>query len=378
MGLERSIDAAIDAVYAAALDEAAWPAALTALSRCLGSVGAVAFAMENATTLVTGWSGFGIEAGMRDYGLHYAKIDPRTRYVAAHPELSIHYDYLLIDERGMDRSEFYTWQSRTTDDFRYFIGCRVRVDPAHTGFLALHWPRRRGHVQPAQIRVFERLVPHIERAFQVARQVGGAKLYAEASVAILDRLPQGVVLLDRNGCIIAMNRAAAAIARDGDGLAVVDRRLAARRSSDAAILQRMLGRAVAQPPGSGGVHALARPSGRRPYALLVSPLPAESSLFAAQQPAAVVFISDPERVQEVPADTLVRLYGLTRTEAALAERLATGMTIERAAAAMDIALATARLHLQHVLKKTGTHRQSELIGLLLRGMPDVLPGGGRW
>ncbi len=66
-------------------------------------------------------------------------------------------------------------------------------------------------------------------------------------------------------------------------------------------------------------------------------------------------------------EQLKRLYSLTPSEARLAELLASGTDLPKAATLLGIGLSTVRTHLQRIYGKTDTHHQSELVALLLSG-----------
>ena len=76
-------------------------------------------------------------------------------------------------------------------------------------------------------------------------------------------------------------------------------------------------------------------------------------------------ISNPDQKALVSEQELTRLYGLTRGEAALATRMIQGKSLEGAATELFISAHTARTHLKRIFLKTETHRQSELVALLL-------------
>ena len=78
------------------------------------------------------------------------------------------------------------------------------------------------------------------------------------------------------------------------------------------------------------------------------------------------------RVSAVPTSLLRSHYGLTARQLQLVIHLADGASLDEAAAAMAIGMPTARSHLAKCFEKTGTHRQSELIGLALSLVPPVL------
>jgi DNA-binding CsgD family transcriptional regulator len=63
---------------------------------------------------------------------------------------------------------------------------------------------------------------------------------------------------------------------------------------------------------------------------------------------------------------LGQLYGLIPAEARLVEALLTGDTPQEYADRQGIRVNTVRVYMKHVLAKTGTRRQGELIGELMR------------
>lgn len=68
---------------------------------------------------------------------------------------------------------------------------------------------------------------------------------------------------------------------------------------------------------------------------------------------------------------LRQLYGLTSTEACLANLLMEGKTLDECCRLLDIRRSTARTHLQHLFEKIGVQRQSELVSLLLKSVGMV-------
>jgi DNA-binding CsgD family transcriptional regulator len=87
----------------------------------------------------------------------------------------------------------------------------------------------------------------------------------------------------------------------------------------------------------------------------------------------VVLVNDPDKNPDTLPDALTRTYHLTAAESRLAELLARGETVVRAAERLGISHNTARTHLQRVYQKTGTSHQGQLIRLLLAGIGNLLP-----
>jgi DNA-binding CsgD family transcriptional regulator len=68
---------------------------------------------------------------------------------------------------------------------------------------------------------------------------------------------------------------------------------------------------------------------------------------------------------------LAKLFGFTRQESRVASMLSEGQELAGAAAKLNITYETARKHLQSILRKSGSHRQSELVRLILGGVAKI-------
>jgi DNA-binding CsgD family transcriptional regulator len=248
-----------------------------------------------------------------------------------------------------------------TEGYRYFVGTRAFDDGQYSGWTSLDWSRRNGHAQRAEIELFRQLVPHIAGALQLSLRSGSLLKHAAISEFLLDRVPYGVTFLDGEGRPVIMNRAAETTLARRDGLLLADGEFRAANQTDTDKLRDFIFGAIragrGDGSGSGGAITLPRPSGNRPYAVLVAPFPRTANAFNRLGIAAVVFITDPDLSEEGPKEALMRLYGLTAREAALAARLATEMNLDRAADELGISRNTVRLHLQRVFDKTETHTQ---------------------
>ena len=68
----------------------------------------------------------------------------------------------------------------------------------------------------------------------------------------------------------------------------------------------------------------------------------------------------------------MQAYGLTAAEAGVAQLLLLGDDITVVAKRSSTSVETARTHLRRVLAKTGTHRQSDLVLMLMREVGSVV------
>ncbi len=239
--------------------------------------------------------------------------------------------------------------------------------------------KSRGAFTTRELALFERIIPHMQRAMQILLRLNALDGRQAADQALWDRLPFGVFILDDAGRILWGNRAGETIAAANDGLCVRGGVLLAGAADENAALHRLIGQAGQTGMGrgldAGGALALARPSARRPLAVLVAPFAAARSeqLMPGRRPAVVVLVSDPETTPQPAPEILAQLYGLTAREAALVVLLLDGLDLRDAAERLGLAMNTVRTHLRAVFNKTGTRRQAELVSLLLRSVASLTP-----
>lgn len=205
----------------------------------------------------------------------------------------------LVPDREVLKSEFFDGFLRRAGILHH-TGVSVFQDRSLV--VALMLANRLGEPShtDAHLQLVRRLVPHIQRAVSVQRRL--ATLEAQRSFAsdTLDVMPIGVAYLAGDGRLITANRVAMEILGRADGLSLGRAgHLSASRPLEAARLVRLVSDACATGSrtgtGSGGAVIISRPSGLRPYALLLSPLRPTSFSLAPVVPAAIAFVSDPER-----------------------------------------------------------------------------------
>jgi len=126
------------------------------------------------------------------------------------------------------------------------------------------------------------------------------------------------------------------------------------------------GHSSARPEGALGIPR----EGRGPLTLTVAPLRPRRSRLDGRAPMALVFLRDPESTTVSPGQ-LRDIFGFTRSEAAIAVELVRGRSLAQVAAAQGVSLETVRSHLKRLLAKTGTRRQAEVVGLIIRSVAGL-------
>lgn len=226
-----------------------------------------------------------------------------------------------------------------------------------------------------EIELFALLIPHVQRAVQLQLRLAALEDQQSGSAEALNRLRQGVLLVDDTGKVRFANRAAEEMLADGAGLRVSGGVVHAARTDETCTLQRTIASCV-ETAAHGAEAAtsrvrLQRRGGRRPLSVLVIPLRPQAPWMRLYQPSAILFVSDPEREVAIRSEHLRDEFGLTRAEAALTLEILAGRGLQVAADRLQITLTTARTHLAHVFEKTGTSRQAELVRLILQSAGSV-------
>jgi DNA-binding CsgD family transcriptional regulator len=227
-----------------------------------------------------------------------------------------------------------------------------------------------GSLTAQQRQIFEAVVRHLTRAVRISRRLCELELKHVTAAERLESLPQGALLVDALGKVVRVNAAAKAMLDDGDAIFLDKGRLAASGSE---ILQRLIAscaQASLSPRGPGGEFEVPREHPRSPLHVTVTPLRSKARLtdvpwIGVGNPVAIVTVRDPDVDRQRQEAHLRRRFGLTVAEARLASEVLKGDGRAAAARRHGISAATARAHLSSIFEKTGTHRQGELIRLLL-------------
>lgn len=264
------------------------------------------------------------------------------------------------------RSDYYNGFLRRYE-MRGFIGMTIANDNVQRSGISLLRPPTRDDFEEGVVKWAGALMPHLQNAARITRRLSEANIDAEASFSLLELNPVGILLLNRSGAIVFANRAVRAMANKVDGLALRRSSIEAEWASENAQLQTLIAGALGAPPSPGrhrgGAVQVSRASGARGYVVTVGSLPPSSKYFGGAGSVAFVLVSDPQTTAST-SGILRQIYKLTATEARLAECLARGESLDKAAESLLMKTSTAKWHLHALFQKTDVTRQSELVHLL--------------
>jgi DNA-binding CsgD family transcriptional regulator/PAS domain-containing protein len=353
-------------IYEAAIDGGRWWETVGRLMTAFdGNSGALLISAPDMRRVHPAY-GAHDHAAVSAYNAHYGRLDPLAAVIERIPAGAVLCGTQIIAPEEHRRTEFYNDWCRPLLDCGDGVAANLVRGDAGAAWLCIGAPlRSQPFGSDERMKLMHLLVPHLQQAMRVQSSLADLDLQRQRALDALDRLAHAAVLLGSDGKVVFANRAADRLSSSGDGLSIGRNGVRAARRDDDAALQRLIGRAGKDPNGSssGGTLVLARPSGRRPFVVHV--LPAGTIRSDVASAGALAVIVDPEREPATLHDTLRRLYGLTPAEATAASEVLKGEGLQSVADRMSITISTVRIHLQRVFDKTQTHRQAELVRLLL-------------
>lgn len=359
----------IAAIYDTAFDPARWPDALARTALFMRATGATFVAHDAARKEGNPVYTFGGDAALNDrYFADTVKFNPALVPISLYREPGevFHLSELVPMEEVRRSRLFRDWMEPSDwGDFTH--GLVEKSGTRFATFGVAHPISRSPATEEAKSRL-RLLVPHVQRAAEIANTLQLQRVEADSMTAALEALGAGVFLLRSKGDYAYANPSGLRFLAEAGLLAEVDGRLRPTQGDAARLLREALQAsasdlALASQPVAIplGVHA-----GDTWVAHLVS-LRQGSRRQAGRRYDAVaaLFIHR----AEVPRPTLVQVittqFKLTAAEARVLFALLAAEGIAETAAVLGISDETVKTHLKRIYGKTGVSGQAELFKLLL-------------
>ncbi|HEY4849023.1 MAG TPA: helix-turn-helix transcriptional regulator [Methylocella sp.] len=372
MSEDSELIALIDLIYAAVLDADLWPTVLAKLADATGTMQAIIATMDRRTDTFASISRRAypdLEASYKDY---WAFRNPLWDNATALPAGELFSLDTLMPRQDFAKTPVFNEWWKTADYGLEMLGANLPVADRVSSVICVVNARRSDALTSEQTRVFETAVRHVSRAVRVHRQLWTLDLMHDTAPERFESLRQGAILVDAAANVLFTNAPARAVLETGEGLVLKGGCLASTDGADT--LQRLIAscaRGVGPMRGPLGGELDVRRGPNRPC-LHVSVTPLRSKdpatgmpWLGLRPPAAIVTVVDPETGRRQLAQNLHNRFGLTGAETGLAAEILKGDGRAAAARRRGISVATVRAQLSSIFEKTGTHRQAELIHLLL-------------
>lgn len=355
----RKHDSVVRSIYDAALDDSAWSGLAGVLVDEMEGESGVVWQAESPERILFSSCNHGEETAQA-YAEHFRWLDPWNKVVAEHGLYgrAFHGGDLVPDE-SLKQGEFYHDFLRKAHILPT-IGTIFKLDGGAVGSIGLHRPAGASAFSDAARDRLQDLLWHVRQVMVLRRQLRAEQQFGGMTVAALDRLSAGMVICDGTGTILFANAAAEALAAAKAGIILCngERKIGATDHTGCARLHALIA-AVGQ-GGAGGALCLRDAADTR-LMVVVSPVP--GALDGGPGRVMVSLRSEAGAMGPLP-EMLIALFGMTVAEADLSWSLLQNQSLGAIRQRRGVSENTVRTQLAHVLSKTGTANQRELVRLL--------------
>ena len=364
----------VSVVFAAAVSAEPWDTAIAEISDAFDESDSLVGQVQCATLVFPDgvsrtMSGTLSPEADQSYGEYYGRLDRPMQTVEAGPVGAVRTGTELI--APYTHSEVYAdWARPNELEDGLFVRLTNHTKP--TSFVVAGSKRSQRFDTAERVMLMGELVPHLQQALRAHDQLSALRCRTGDLADALDLLPHGIIVVGAGMRILNCNTAAEHLLTHGQALRISAGCLTASARDAQQQLARLVHGALAGDGSgvrSGGALACARPAPHRPYILHVLPIDRRAIGVPTHRRAALVLVIDPDRDRLPDAPILGQLYGFTKTEAAVARLLVHGHGLTPIGDQLSLSLTTVKTHLRAIFDKTGTHRQAELVALLLSTTP---------
>src|SRR3984893_4209781 len=367
----KELSALIDLIYEAVLDNDLWPSVLVKLADSVGAARAVMPSIDWRANIFATIAPRDDPDLVASYIEYWAFRDPVFGRAILRPAGEIYtLDSLMPREEFFATPVFNEWW-RPSEYSLATAGTNLVVEDQFSALVCVSNAPGKDFLTDEQLRLFEAVARHLGRAVRINRQLWKLELANLAATEQVEMLPDGAMLADASGRVVLANAVAKAMLDARDGIFLCNERLAVAGNPDA--LQKLVASCARRSVGIGGPGGelkVPRELPRPPLQVTIAPLRSAMRLadvpwIGVGTPVAIVVVTDPESDRRRRQMNLRRRFDLTFTEAALAAEILRGDGRKAAARRRGISDATAKTQLSSIFEQTGTHRQAELVRLLL-------------
>jgi DNA-binding CsgD family transcriptional regulator/PAS domain-containing protein len=278
----------------------------------------------------------------------------------------------------------------------HLCGTMMSMPDDSFGSLVLRRQRHQHAFEPDVISLLNILMPHLKQSLRLHGLLQSERTRADAMASSVEAFGIAVLSVDAQLRIRHISPAASAMLGRGSGLELRDGEIRAADPRENKQLRSLITGAVATAlghvessaerrnratpdqathaarfsPSAGGAMRITRKPQLPPLNVSVMPFTSETHLLQ-ERPSALVFLRDSTQPPASRGDLLRSMYGITPTQARIADKLLTGLSLLETSEALSMTESTARFHLKNIFRTVGVPNQASLMRLML-GLPGRL------
>lgn len=398
-GTQRMLSV-IESIYAAVGSPPCWNGVLRQIADLLDGQSIALFARASDTKTPDLLSISEMDPGAwQQFVQHYAAINPiMQRCEDLLDPGTTWFAHSVLSDAELERTEFYT-DFFQPNDMHHSVGMRLQADTLPIANISCQRSKHAGAFDVGADTILQTLRPHLVRALSLHMHMGTVQAHTAGLQTALDAYGHAVIGLDACGRVAFCSTHAQTLLDTNSGIMLQGARLACQGYAKNHALQQLIAsaiglhhRTVQQKQRNKHAAQHGRPSsaamGASGDAMLLPGIGSTCEVRLTVLPyrgtgpgspmslAALVLLSSSAEASPSRASTLTSLYGLTPTEARVADLLAAGLDIPDMAERLKLSKDSCRFYLKRLFAKTGTRRQVDLLRLIL-SLPGVCPSGQR-
>ena len=316
-------------------------------------------------------------AGVAPYLTYYSQLNPWMHGMETAAEGALHYTEEMCPREELLRSEFWNDWLKPQGEFGAGSGMVLARAFERHAFIGINYTHKTDKPRDEADLLLRAIGPHLQRAFALWQRAAVDRERLEVFEKSLGTMTLPILIVDGQRRLRFANDGGEAILRRLDGLNVgANREVRAQcRTADSQLDKAIA--AVLNSPRSRAPLVVAPKAawageGVGQYVVVPVPVPHQADdlgfgAFSFYDGSLVMLIvHDTGTALHLDPHTLSDTFGLTRTEAELAVAILEGLTLADYAKRKEVSRYTVRNQLSSVMRKTGTHRQADLVRLLTR------------
>lgn len=361
----------IDRIYAAARDARHWQGVIDHCQSLFPGTGLALLADGKGVGPCAFCAGYD-PAYIESYNAHYHTMNPYTAAFRKVPEGQVTTQSSQFSNAWLKRQPFYHEWLKPAGAFAYGACVTMMNTDELRLRMSFDIPEKHMALETPTARLLVRLGPHVHRATEFSRLFHGSLASDLAIKALLGRLAWPAMVVDARRAIRFANDGAEALLRAGK-IARVQQPGRLQFVSHVVHAQfaeamRLTTRREGLPPPRR--IALAGEEGSRVlHVVRLCSMHGMAGVVGDDLLALVMIEATTPTRTVVAAEHLRAMFGLTKAEAAVVQKLAAGLNVAETATSLRVTRTTVRNQLAAAKAKAGVRRQAELVAALVSLTP---------